>query len=53
MYPTSKPPNAKPRFHGPFIIVKKLDKGAVIVRLHDGSPREVDKGAILSRTAYD
>jgi hypothetical protein len=32
MYPKSKPPNAKPRFHGPFIIVKKLDKGAAIVR---------------------
>ena len=37
MYPKSKPPKAKPRFHGPFIIVKKLDKGAVIVRLQDGS----------------
>ena len=36
MYPKSKPPKAKPRFHGPFITVKKLDKGAVIVRPQDG-----------------
>ena len=33
MYPKSKLPKAKPRFHGLFIIVKKLDKDAVIVRL--------------------
>ena len=42
MYPKSKPPQAKPRFHGPFIIVKKLDKGAVIVRLQDGSEEIVN-----------
>ena len=42
MYPKSKPPKAKPRFHGPFIIVKKLDKGAVIVRLQDGSEEIVN-----------
>jgi hypothetical protein len=33
---------AKPRFHGPFIIVKKLDKGAVIVRLQDCSEEIVN-----------
>jgi len=32
MSPNSKPPKAKPRFHGPFIIVKKLDKGDVMGR---------------------
>ena len=32
-----KPPKAKPRFHGSFVIVKKLDKGAVIIRLQDCS----------------
>jgi hypothetical protein len=37
MYPKSKTPKAKPRFHGPFIIVKKLDKRAVRVRLQDCS----------------
>jgi len=42
MYPKSKPPKAKPRFHGPFITVKKLDKGAVIVRLQDRSDEMVD-----------
>jgi hypothetical protein len=35
--PKSKPPKAEPRFHGPFIIVKNLNKGAVIVRLQYGS----------------
>ena len=42
MYPKSKPIKAKPKFHGPFIIVKKLDNGAVIVRLQDGSEEIVD-----------
>ena len=42
MYPKSKPPKAKPRFHGPFIIVKKLDQGAAIVRLQDGSEKIVN-----------
>ena len=42
MYPKSKPPKAKLRFHGPFIIVKKLDQGAVIVRLQNGSEEIVN-----------
>ena len=42
MYPKSKPPKAKPRFHGPFIIVKKWDIGTVIVRLQDGSEEIVN-----------
>jgi hypothetical protein len=37
MYLKSTPPKAIPRFHGPFIIVKKLDTGAVTIRLQDGS----------------
>ena len=36
MCPKTRPPKAKPRFHGPFIIIEKLDKGVVIVRLQDG-----------------
>jgi len=35
--PKSKPPKPRQRFHGPFIIVKKLHKGSVIVRLQDDS----------------
>ena len=42
MYPKSKPPKAKPRFHGHFIIVKKLDKGAVIIRFQDDSEEIVN-----------
>jgi hypothetical protein len=29
VYPRSKPPI--PRFHGPFIVFKKLDKGAILL----------------------
>jgi hypothetical protein len=42
MYSKSKHPNSKPRFHVSFIIVKKFDKGAVIVRLQDGSEEIVN-----------
>jgi hypothetical protein len=42
MCPSSKPPKAKPRFDGPFIIVKKLDKSAVTARLQDGSEKIVN-----------
>jgi hypothetical protein len=42
MYPKLKHPNSKPRFHGSFIIVKKFDKGAEIVRLQDGSEEIVN-----------
>jgi len=34
IYRNSKAP---PRFHGPFVIVKKLDKRAVVLRVQDGS----------------
>jgi len=42
MYPKSRSPKAKPRSHGPFIIVKKLDKDTVIVRLQDDSEEIVN-----------
>ena len=37
MFRKSKSPKMVRRFNGPFIISKKLDKGAVVLRLHDGT----------------
>jgi hypothetical protein len=54
-YPKSKPPKAKPRLHGTFIIVKKLGKGALIVRLQDGLEEIVNSNrchTFKERTAY-
>jgi len=38
----AKPPKAKPRHCGPFVVVKELDIGAVIVCLQDGSDEIVN-----------
>jgi hypothetical protein len=37
MFPKAKPPKMFPRFNGPFIVTKKLDRGAVVIRLQDGT----------------
>jgi len=34
-FPKDKSPKMVPRFNGPFIVIKKLDRGAVVIRLQD------------------
>jgi hypothetical protein len=37
MLPKDKPPKMVPRFNGAFIVTKKLHRGAVVIRLQDGT----------------
>ena len=37
MFPKDKPPRMVSRFNGPFIVTQKLDRGAVVMRLQDGT----------------
>jgi hypothetical protein len=51
MFPKHKPPKMVPRFNGPFIVPKKLERGAVVILFQDGSETvaNLDRRAVVIR----